>query len=424
MYFNPLPILLFISGIYILLRIKFFYILHPCRAFGRAFSALRSPKNLSAFTLALAGTLGVGNVLGVAVGIMVGGAGSLFWLFLSAPISSALKYAEVSLSADTGGGTYHIIRASWGRLGRPLSALYAVLCLLLGLVMGAALQTKSIVDAIPETDAKSGVLIAAAVAVIVALSVVGGGKIIGKITLVIIPLTTIIYIITTFSTIAVFSERLPAVIASVISGAFKTEAGVGGALGFVTSRALREGFARGMLSNEAGAGTSTLAHANGDSIPPAERGLNGVLEVVFDTTLLCTLTGLAILCAVPDPSAFDSGMELVLAAVGSALGRGSSYLVTGAVFAFAYSTAVCWYYYATECASQLTGTKRRAPLLFVFILFVLLGGVISERLLVGAADFLLLSLTTLTLPVLIKNSDRVVALSESCGFIKSKESDS
>jgi AGCS family alanine or glycine:cation symporter len=178
-----------------------------------------------------------------------------------------------------------------------------------------------------------------------------------------------------------------------------------------------------MLSNEAGAGTSSLGHTTGASIDPAIRGLFGVLEVLFDTSVLCTLSGLAILVCVPDIGAASGGMELLFLAFSSSLGPLSSALVALSVWAFAYSTVVCWCYYGRSSLERLVGRKFSPLFLPVFLAFVGLGAFLSETHLILLSDILLLLLSGITLPTLIKNSDRIVLLSESCGFLRSKESD-
>ena len=422
MFFSPLPLLVIPVGIYLLFKLRFFYLLHPVRSFGRAFLALRDRKNLTAFTLALAGTLGVGNVLGVAAGLIVGGPGSIFWMFISAPIASALKYSEVALCAEKGGSMYHALRDSHGALGRPLSSLYALGCLFLSLVMGAALQVRSISDTAQLAIGAPSFTVALAAVAVVLISILIGGDKIGKITVIVIPLTTIIYILVAFTAIFAKIDYLPEVISVIVNSALCLRSGVGGVLAVLSSRALSEGVARGMLSNEAGAGTSTLAHATGESIDPAVRGLHGALEVVFDTSLLCTLTGLAILLFVPDLSGYTSGMELVCSAFSASLGESSVLVIALSVFAFGYATVISWYYYGRESLRQLAGKRVDAAFVPLFLGFVALGTQIKEAYLIAVSDVLFLILSMLTLATLIKNSDRIVALSESCGFLKSKES--
>ena len=158
MLYNPLPIFISAIGLYFLIRLHFFFILHPIRVGRQALSAIKEKGAFSSLTLALAGTLGVGNVLGVAVGIIVGGAGSVFWLFISVSFSAVIKYCEVVISSDREslyfgekGGMYPVIKASFSRFGGLLSTLYALLCLLLSFFMGAALQSLALVDCLNET---------------------------------------------------------------------------------------------------------------------------------------------------------------------------------------------------------------------------------------------------------------------------------
>lgn len=417
MSITPLPILITAVGAYFLYRLRAFYILHPIASFKSAIASLKNKDNLTSFTIALAGTLGVGNVFGVAVGIIVGGAGSVLWLLVSALFSSVLKYAEVTLAEDnksgTSGGMFYCIRNTYRRLGTLLSRSYAAICLVLALVMGAALQTRTLTDTASEIFDTPPYIVAIIFLIVVAISVIGGRKIIGEITLYCIPLTTIIYIILTTAVIIINIEHLPSVLSTIFAEAFEISSATGGVLGFLTSRAIAEGYSRGILSNEAGAGTSTIAHSTGTNHTPKIAGLFGTLEVFFDTVLLCMLTAFAILLSVPSPESFTSGMSLVLSAIGGTLGTFPGYLLLLCVLVFAYSTVVSWYYYGTECYTQLFGTRGRLIFLPLFLVAILLGAFIPEGTLVLFADIALLALTLLTLPTLIKNSDRICVLSVS-----------
>ena len=423
MLYNPLPFFLLPVGVYLLWRLKFFYILHPIRTLRMIWRELKQRENLSSLLLALAGTLGVGNLLGVAIGIMVGGPGSLFWLLLSAVPSSVLKYTEVAAcSADGAVGMSTLVKRTYPRLGKALSLVYSFACLLLSLVMGACLQTVMIVDSASSGFGSERMVVAAIVAVVVLVSIFRGAKSISKITAIAIPLTTIIYIILAFLTISVNFERLGSVVLLIASEAFSPLALGGGLLALFTSSAVREGFARGMLSNEAGAGTSTLAHATGGEIHAAKRGVFGVIEVYFDTVFLCMLSGLAILCSVPDPAEYQSGGELLLSAMCGALGGWAAIPLLLCICAFAYSTVICWYYYGASSVSHLIGKPAGFAFMIIYLLFVLCGGVVSDGVPVYLADVLLLILALITLPTLIKNSDRVVFLSEQVGFIRKNTS--
>lgn len=427
MDFDILPLLLVLAGGYFLIKLRLFFILHPVRTAGRGLRAIRDKRALASFFLALAGTLGVGNVFGVALGILIGGAGSLFWLLVSMVFAMVLKYCEVTLTGDnlyhdtdTHGGIYYVIRSSFRLFGRPLSRLYAIAVLLLSLVMGAALQTDAVKETLLEVREIPSAHLAILFTLLTLLAIIGGADKIEKITVILIPLTTITYIFMTLCVVITNVSSLPSVIKSIISDAFRVEGAAGGVVAFLFSGALREGFARGLLSNEAGAGTSAMAHARSGVLSPATRGVLGIFEVWFDTGLVCMLTGLAILVSVGDISSFDGGMELVMYAIGNVFGATGKTVILISVFAFAFATVICWYYYGSESWMALFGRKRRLVFLPLFLIAVFLGCFIDTYWLVYATDVLMALATALTLSALIKNSDRVKTLSESGGVIDSE----
>ena len=203
-----LPLLLTGVGGYFLIRLRFFLLLHPFRTAGRGFRAIKDGRALRSFTLALAGTLGVGNVFGVALGILIGGAGSLFWLFVSMIFAMVIKYSEVVITGDnlchdtdTHGGFFYVIRMSFLRFGAPLSLLYSSATLGLSLVMGASLQTGAVRDSLYEIVEIPRLPLAAMLTLIALLSIIGGTDKIENITAIAVPLTTIIYIFLTSSII-------------------------------------------------------------------------------------------------------------------------------------------------------------------------------------------------------------------------------
>ena len=424
MDFDILPMLLVYAGSYFLIKLRFFFLLHPIRTSARALRSIKDKRVAKSFFLALAGTLGVGNVFGVALGILVGGAGSLFWLLVSMIFAMMIKYCEVVLTSDnlyhdtdTHGGFYYVIRRSFRRFGGALSSLYATVTFLISLVMGAALQTDAIGETATQISDFSTFLLSIVFTLATFLAITGGAQKIEKITAIIIPLTTLIYISLTFTIIIVNIRLLPDVIMNVVSEAFKPSSALGGGLAFCTSLALREGFKRGLLSNEAGAGTSSIAHARSGVLNPASSGLLGILEVWFDTGLVCMLTGISILVSVPDISRFDGGMELVMYAVGNLFGTAGKTVTLTCVFAFAFATVICWYYYGAECWCALLGRKRRMLFLPIFLFSVFIGFYTDAYLLISLTDILMAIATGLTLAAMIKNSDRIRDLSENGGVI-------
>lgn len=427
MKFNILPIILAAVGGYFLLRLRFFFILHPIRTVTRGLRSIKDKRAFRSFTLALAGTLGVGNVFGVALGIMIGGAGSLFWLFISMFFAMVIKYAEVVITGDnlfhdgdTHGGIFYVIRSSFRLLSRLLSVIYVVSTLLLSLVMGAALQTDAIEESLAYLTPVSPLVLGIFLVLLTLITIMGGTDKIEKITAIIIPLSTIIYIFMTLSVIVININSLKEVIKSVVSSAFKIDSALGGALGFLLSSPVREGFARGILSNEAGAGTSSMAHSRSGVLSPASLGILGILEVWFDTGLICMLTGLAILLSVPDVSLFSGGMQLVTYAVGNVFGIAGKWVLLFIVFAFAFATVICWYYYGSESWSAIFGKRKRGLFLPLFLLFVFLGCFLDSLVLVFMTDALMLAATVITVSTLIKNSDRIEYLSEIGGVMNSQ----
>ncbi len=428
MKFSFLPLLLAFVGSYFLIKLRFFFILHPVRTASRGLRAIMDKRALRSFFLALAGTLGVGNVFGVAFGILIGGAGSLFWLFISMFFAMVIKYSEIVISSDnlyhdtdTHGGFFYVIKVSFVRLGGCLSRLYAFVTLLLSLVLGAALQTDAVFESLGQIIVFPPSYLAVILALITLCAIIGGAKRIEKITAIIIPLTTIIYIFITFSIVLSNIDGIFDVVKEILYSAFSIKSAIGGGVGFLMSVPIQEGFARGILSNEAGAGTSAIAHARSGVLSPSTAGLLGIFEVWFDTGLICMLTGFSILLYIPDFSSFTGGMELIMYSVGNMFGTAGKYTILLCVFAFAFATVICWYYYGSESFVQLFGKKRKAVFLPLFLLFVVYGCFADSYTLVSVTDTLMFLATMLTLSALIKNSDRIKALSESGGIVDSEK---
>ena len=424
MNFNPLPIFLAAVGTYLLIKLRGFYIFHPIRTLCRGMRAIKGKQARRSFSLALAGTLGVGNVFGVAIGIIIGGAGSVFWLFVSMIFAMVIKYSEVVIASDnlhhdtdTHGGMAYVLATCDRRFGRSLSALYSACVLVISLVMGSALQSDAIVKSANASVKISPSLIAFSLVILTLFSIIGGASRIEKITAIIIPLTTIIYIFITSSIIFVNFSKLGDAIAEVLDSAFSPRSAMGGILGFLMCAPLREGFARGILSNEAGAGTSSMAHSRSGLLSPCTAGILGIFEVWFDTGLICMLTAFSILLSVPDPYVFTDGMQLVAYSVGNLFGTGGKYLLLLSVFAFAFATIICWYYYGSEAWSSLFGKRKRVAFLPLFLFSVYLGCFADTTMLITLTDLLMLIAGMLTLFAIVKSSDRIRELSELGGVI-------
>jgi len=413
-----LPLIITALGGYLLIKLRFFPILHPCRTVRGILDAVAEDGGYRSLALALAGTLGVGNIFGVAIAISLGGSGAVLWLFISGIFASVIKYAEATLCTDLtetdgqGGMMYAIEKRL--ALGKPLGRAYAAVCVALSLIMGAAMQSSAAISS-ASLLLGDGWLYPFAFVILTALLILGDRERIKSATAVLVPLATVVYVLLAVTVIIRNFSALPDVISDIFKSALTPTAAGGGIIGSLTTSPVVRGFATGILSNEAGAGTSSMAHTSGSRLSPSGAGLLGMCEVLFDTVLLCSVTALAILTSVREPLGTDSA-ELVVGALASAF-PGSGFLLALSVTTFALATAVCWYFYGRVSLGYLT-ERGGAVFLTVYLLFVGLGGVLDCSGFAAAADVLLLGLTLLCTPVIIKSSDRIRALSEPRGLMK------
>ena len=422
-----LPAVILVTWSYLLIKLRAFFILHPVKVFKTAFQGGRTLDALRALMLALSGTLGVGNIIGVCVGIEIGGAGSVFWLVISAFFSAMIKYAEVTLSARTGEnfGTIAVIKSSF-RHGKALSYAYAAIALLLSLAMGAAMQSSAIRQSAIGVGIKNMLPLTAALMLFLLVSLIFGEGFIKSAVTFIIPIASVLYMGMCFAVIIPNISGMPEALSDILRGAFTSgDAARGGIIGFITSKAISEGFARGLLSNEAGAGTSGFSHT---ALPPkdaARAGIFGIFEVLFDTLFLCLLTALSVILGRGASSSHGMlGLSEIFAAH---IGRGAPMLLLFEVIAFAISTVICWFYYGSVCNEYIFGGtryKNAARRVFppVFFAVFTVGAMLNVPFLIPLNDALLLLLTLLSSSSVIKNSDRVLSLSEDMGLIPSKKS--
>ena len=412
-----LPIVIALGGFYFLIKLRCFFILHPKLILKEISSELKKPSAFSSLMLALAGTLGVGNIIGVAVGISVGGTGSVFWLLLSSLFSSVIKYCEVAIATDKSAvGMAAVISKSFRRYGGALAKIYTLLCLLLSLTMGTALQSRSIGEIAELSIGVAPEALVLPLVIFLLFFMLGGASLIEKGVKYIIPTTTILYVLMCLCIIIPNFFGIPALVCDILSSAFNSRSAYGGFLGFITSNALKEGFARGMLSNEAGAGTSALAHARAEERSAFTGGLFGMLEVLFDTVILCPLSAFAILLSGIDFSKISPAAAVIIS-FKSRIVFGDILLFICILF-FALSTILCWYYYGSFCCEDLFGKKVRRIFAAVFILSCVIGLFFSTSELISVTDTILFLMTLITLMTLFRNSGRISELTDK--FIKEK----
>ncbi len=413
-----LPILIGVFGAFFLVKLRGFFIFHPLRTLKTVLPQLKQRGAFLSLMLSLAGTLGVGNIVGVAYGIAIGGKGMLFWLIISALFAMPIKYAEAAVAADfresDGGGIFYVIKKSFSRFKKPISIAYALLIIALSVTMGTPLQAGAALDCLSLPDDKEWIF-SLLFTLAVCPAIFGGKKKIERITGFLIPMATFVYIFLTVAVILPKLNSIPNLILDIIKDAFNFHSISGGVSAFLFSRALKEGFLRGLLSNESGAGTSAIAHSANSASTPTVVGVFGIAEVFVDTLLLCPLTAFAVLLNVTSPESFSSGIEIIYCAL-SSINSIAAPLLSFSVFTFAYSTVICWYYYGISALEFLTEGKRRSfTVLFISALFF--GSLLPEKILITLSDYILFFLSLISLFAITKNSDRLIRLSEDSGLI-------
>ena len=315
--------------------------------------------------LALASTLGVGNIVGVSTAIFSGGPGAVFWLTLSAFVAMSLKYGEVVLAmkyrvkegGEYRGGAMYYMRDF---LKKPrLSVLFAFLCIINSLTVGNIVQINAVSESFFNVFNIPPWILGAFLALLILISIYRGTERISNITSKVIPIVTLVYIILSLYVILINFNALPKIIKLILDEAFNLKAAAGGIAGYSMTHAVRYGVARGIMSNEAGSGTSPIAHVKSNLKSPAEQGFWGIFEVFADTVVMCNLTAFVILLTFEENVVNKglTGMALVLESYGKYAGSVSKFILTMSVFLFAYATVICQAFYGSECLHYLSKNK-------------------------------------------------------------------
>ncbi len=413
------PLLLCAAGIFYGARLRFFHILKPLSVI-RGLRSERTSDGVSsakAVTLALAGTLGVGNIVGVSSAIHLGGFGAVFWMWISALLAMILKYAEIvlamryrRLNADgsyTGSAMYYIkARLSalgLDRLGRAVAAVFAAAFLLCALTMGSMLQASAVSEALGGIMGIPTMLTGAVMGVLTLVICAKGTKGVMRLTDLLVPIMSLGYAVMSLAVIISNGSQLPHALWLIVSSAFTPSAAVGGVGGFIFTKAVRYGVMRGLVSNEAGCGTAPTAHAIADCQTPARQGLWGIFEVFADTVVLCTMTALVVILEYGEASRHAGNyMMMTLSAFTSGLGAYASYFLCAAVVCFGFATVLCWSHYGLTASRYFKNSKTADS---IFILFyaisVFLGACLSAELSWQLADLSMGVMTVINLMVIL-----------------------
>jgi len=374
----------------------------PC-ALRTAFSQmLRRPEKgkispFQAVTAALSGTLGTGNIAGVAAAVSLGGAGAIFWMWVSAFFGMATKYAEIVLAMCTrrkgpegaiGGPMYYIERAMGGK---KLARAFALFCLLSSFCMGNMVQSNTAAAALRDiTPFGAGTLRLCflALALLVGFVILGGIGRIARTTEKLVPAMAIFYL---GGCLYILFTHLPETLAAfreIGEGAFSLKSVAGGVSGSLMARAVKVGFSKGVFTNEAGLGSAPIAHASAENDLPARQGLWGIFEVFLDTVVMCTLTGLTVIVSGLHRTGSGNGAEITLAAFERYLGGFASCLVGISTVFFAAASIIGWAWYGEVCVRYLFPRAGRAVICYkcFYVAAVYAGAVASMDMLWGLAD--------------------------------------
>lgn len=358
----------------------------------------KSISQFQALTTALAATIGTGNIVGVSTAIVSGGPGAIFWMWVSAFFGMMTKYAEIALSMKY---RYKNERGHWiggpmvfierGLKMKGLAVVFALFCLIASFGIGNMSQANSMAGALNSAFGTNNLAVGIVIAAISAMVIMGGIKRIGSVTEKLVPFMALAYIIGGVALIIMNITAVPKAFADIFAGAFRLKSIGGGVFGYGISKAMRFGVARGVFSNEAGLGSSSLAHAATDTDEPVKQAMWGVFEVFADTIVVCTITALAILTAnvvgtVGADGQMVKGAALTILAFSKGFGSFAGVFVSVGIVLFAFSTIIGWSYYGERCMEYLFGLKFTPIYKVIYIIMIVIGCTSSLELVWGLSD--------------------------------------
>lgn len=406
--------LMMAGGIFMTVKGRFFQLSGLGRSVSLFFEAFKTRKNergrgnFAAACNSLAATVGTGNIAGVASALSIGGAGAVFWMWITAFMGMAIKFAEIKLAVlyrikdkgEVAGGPMYYIKnglpKSFSFLGTAfcVAAIPAVIC------SGNITQINAAVSCLCVPD-----LIKLALGVIAFISVfyiINRSKgAIGRVTERLVPIMALIYISLSLGVILKNIEVLPQAVKMIFVGAFSPRAVTGGAVGSVFTAAF-SGASRGIFSNEAGLGTSAMAHADAVNADPETQGFFGIFEVFVDTVVLCSLTALTILCSgVKIEYGIAASSELVCDALATLFGGGASILLFIMMAVFAFSSVIGWAVYGNSCCFFLFGSKGRRVFNLIYPLACIAGAAFNVDMAWRSAAFFNGIMLCINLPAVV-----------------------
>lgn len=397
----PLFLLLIGGGLWFLVYSGFV----PFRYFGRAIKSLRkkedsAPGQISSFEAlasAIASTVGMGNISGVAVAITMGGPGTIFWMWVSAVVGMATKFFEGTLtimfkgkdsSGEVQGGPMYMITEGLGKSWKPLAVFFSIfgligtLCLMQANQLTEAITTVITTPMGIESSMLLKFIIGLSMTIIVAVVVLGGIKRISRVAAKLVPTMVLMYFLLVGYILITHISSVPEVFASIFREAFQFKAGLGGLAG----SAIIIGARRAAFVNEAGVGTASMMHGASKNTEPVREGLVAMIGPSIDSGLVCTLTALAILINGDYEVSKLQGIQMAMNSFEQSIPGIGQYLLLGMAVIFAFSTMFSYSYYGVKCTNFLFGAKYAHFYNYFFLIMLVVGAVISLDVVVGVID--------------------------------------
>ena len=382
----PLITLLVGTGILLTVRLSLIQVLYLPRALSLILHAKnRGAGDISSFKalcVALAATIGTGNIVGVATAVKVGGPGAIFWMWMAAFFGMATKYAEGLLAVkyrttdahgEIAGGPMYYIRRGMGERYRPLAGFFAAATVLVAFFgIGTFPQVNAIVDSVELSFGIPRIGTDLLLTLLIAAITIGGLRSIAEVASRIIPFMAVLYVVISAGVIFVHAGEVPAALALILDSAFTGAAAAGGFTGATVMMAMQNGIARGVFSNESGLGSAPIAAAAAKTKEPAEQGLISMTGTFIDTIIICSMTGL-VLVLTGTWQGEAAGAAMTGAAFTGVYGSVGGALLTVSLALFAFTTILGWNYYGERAVIYLAGTRGVLPYRIVFILLIACG---------------------------------------------------
>lgn len=405
MWGYPLLILLISGGLFFLIYsefIPFRYIRHAIRILKGDFDEEEGEgqiRHYEALSTALAGTVGLGNISGVAVAIVSGGPGAIFWMWVSALLGVSTKFFTCTLSimfrgkdseGQIQGGPMYVIQEGLGKNWKPLAILFSLVGMIgVSPLFQANQLTKIVTDILSPQQSSSvegininAIIIGVVISIIVGIVIYGGIERIGKVTGALVPIMAAIYILAVLFIIFSNHEHILSSFQLIFEDAFSGNAVLGGAVG----QLIITGARRAAFSNEAGIGTAPMAHGAARTDQPVREGMVAMLGPIIDTLIICTMTALAIIITGVWKNSETNGVTLTLEAFEQGIPYIGKYVLLICVITFSLSTLFSFPYYGAKCLSYLIGAHRKHWYYYAFLVMIVIGSVASLNVLVNLID--------------------------------------